>query len=455
MKNIDYSFINHSKNQTPEKERNSIHHNKLFIIIDGVGRDYLRAKATNLAYNVIQETFFRTLEKNNSPGDAILSSLKKANSVILEERLKINEKMAASVCILYIEGRIMYFSHLGDSRIYSFQDNELNQLTRDHTLREEDPFAEKRYDDPRALQALIKGLGIHEEPDIYIKKYPLEKKGMVILTTERLTERISNRDFQWLSKKFNNPKKLENSIVELYHRKGGDEGFTLGIIKYGVIPKWVRGILSVYLASFLIIIALISGYFIIYNNDVDITEESPALNEPVVVEDITGNTPVLEEQKTPDSPQAKKRSVVRQPIIVDKGKDTSVIDQPGSSDTESINEMISEVHNFLDEWTTAWELSAGSKGSINYYMSFYSDDFKSGNLDKNEWASDKSGKNRRKKWIRVEVSNIKIFKPDKDGRVKVRFSQDYRSSNYSVVSRKVLLLKKEDNKWIIVSEKSN
>lgn len=452
MKNIDYSFITHSKSQSPEKERNSIHHNGLFIIIDGVGRDYLRAKATNLAYSVIHDTFFRTLEKNNSPGDAISLSLKRANSVILEERIKINEKMAASVCILYIEGRIMYFSHLGDARIYSFQDNELNQLTRDHTLREEDPFAEKRYNDPRALQALIKGLGIHEEPDIYIKKYPLEKKGMVILTTERLTERISNRDFQWLSKKVNNPGKLEKSIVELYRRKGGDEGFTLGIIRYGVIPKWVRNILSVYLASFLIIIALISGYYIIYDND--FTEESPALNEPVIVDGITDNTPAHTEQKTADSPQPGKQSVVRQPINVDKEKDIS-IEQPGRSDTETMNEMIAEVHTFLDEWTTAWELSAGSKGTINYYISFYSDDFRSGRMDKNGWASDKSRKNRRKKWIRVEVSNIKVFRPDKDGRVKVRFSQDYRSSNYSVVSRKVLLLKKEDNKWEIVSEKSS
>ena len=223
MKNIDYSFITHSSNQSPEKDRAFIHYNNLFVVIDGVGRDYLKTKAANLAYSTIMETFFRILDENNSPGDAIFSSIKQANRFIFEERIKINEKMAASICILYIEGRIMYFSHLGDARIYSFQDNELNQLTRDHTLREEDPFAEKRYDDPRALQALIKGLGIHEEPDIYIKKYPLEKKGLIILTTERLTERVSNRDFQWLSKKIYNPKKLGKSIVELYSRKGGEE----------------------------------------------------------------------------------------------------------------------------------------------------------------------------------------------------------------------------------------
>ncbi len=449
MKNIDHSFITHSNKQSLEKERNFIHHNNLFVVIDGVGRDYLRTKAANLAYSVIMETFYRNLEENNSPGDAIFTALKKANRAILEERIKINEKMAASVCILYIEGSIMYFSHLGDARIYSYQDNELNQLTRDHTLREEDPFAEKRYNDPRALQALIKGLGIHETPDIYIKKYPLGKKGMVILTTERLTERITNRDFQWLSKKISNPKKLEKSIIDLYSRKGGDERFTLGLIKYGVFPKWIRKVLSIYLVFFIIIISLIGGYFIMYSDN-DIPVETVAMNQPVIFEeDADGVAP----QKTePSAPE--KSAVIRQPIIVDK--DIAVpVEKTSNSDIESVDNIYDQVYTILDEWKEAWEMSAGANGDIKKYISFYSNDFRSGRLNKSGWASDKSRKNKRKKWIKVEISNIKISEPDRNNNVRVRFSQDYKSSNFSVTSGKLLVLKKEDGKWLIVSEKSS
>ena len=344
----------------------------------------------------------------------------------------------------------MYFSHLGDSRIYSFQDNELNQLTRDHTLREEDPFAEKRYDDPRALQALVKGLGIHEDPEIYIKKYPLEKKGMIILTTERLTERITNRDFQWLSKKVNNPKKLGKSIVELYNRKGGDEGFTLGIIRYGVFPGWLRKILSIYLIFFLLVIAVIAGYFIKYSDN-DIPEVTTAMTKPVIVKDLTDRT--QDEQKTDVPPQSEKRSVVRQPIVINKKGATSG-EKASKPDKTDIYNIYDQVHTFLSEWKTAWELSAGRDGNSANYISFYSNDFRSGRLDKKGWASDKSRKNSRKKWIRVDISNIKISKPDDKNEVRVRFSQDYKSSNYSVISDKVLILKKENDEWVIVSEKS-
>ena len=452
MKSIDYSFVAYYDGQGDEKENNCIHRNNLFVIIDGVGRDYLGKKASNLARNAILESFFKNLEKINSPSDAVAYALQEANRIILEERLRINEKMAASVCIIFIQDKIMYFSHLGDSRIYIFQDNELNQLTRDHTLREEDPFAEKRYDDPRALQALIKGLGIHETPDIYIKKYPLEKKGILILTTERLTERVSNRDIQWLTRKIKNPKKICKSILELFGRKGGDENFTLGIIRYGVIPKWVRKILSIYVISFLIIIAGIGGYFIMYS-DHTAPERQESGTKPVVIEDLTtGKSAGIKPKELKQ--QSERKSVIRQPIVAEKAE-TPLTEKPSSQEKETSYDISTRVSHFLSEWKTAWEMSAGNKGNIKPYLSFYSNDFRAGRLGKKGWAADKSRKNKRKKWIRVDISDIKISKPDSNNQVTVSFSQNYRSSNFSVVSDKVLLLKKENNKWLIISERSN
>lgn len=453
MKDIDYSFVTYSDSQVIETENSSIHHNNLFVVIDGVGKEYLGSKASNLAYRTILESFFKYMEKLDSPSDAIAYSMQEANRIILKERIQINEKMAASVCILFIQNKIMYYSHLGDSRIYLFQDNELNQLTRDHTLKEEDPFAEKRYDDPRALQALIKGLGIYESPDIYIKKYPLEKKGMVILTTERLTERVSNRDIQWLARKVKNPKKFCKSIIELFRRKGGDESFTLGIIRYGIIPKWFRKILSIYVISFLIIIAGISLYLIRYSND-STTETANVEKKPIVVEDHTGSQLMEIRKKVVNRPQPENITTAKHPVIVGKKEPTSA-ETLATPEKESKSDIDARVHTFLSEWKTAWEMSAGDKGDITKYISLYSDDFKSGGLDKKGWASDKSRKNKRKKWIRIELRDIRISDPDKNNKIEVSFSQDYRSSNFSVVSDKKLLLKKAGNSWVICSEQSD
>lgn len=480
MKDIDYSFVTYSDSLSINKDNNYISYNNLFAIIDGVGRDYLGKKAATLARETILETFFKYFEENNSPGDAIFLSLKEANRVILEERMRLKEKMAVSVCVLYVQERIMYFSHLGDARIYAFQDNELNQLTRDHTLREQDPFAEKRYDDPRALQALIKGLGIHENPEIYIKKYPLDKKGSIILTTERLTERVTNRDLLWLSKKIRNPRKIGKTIFELFKRKGGDRGFTLGIIRFGIIPKWLKKVFSIYLIYSLVIMAIVFGYISVYHDD-NYRKTGTGITEPVVVEDLIADNidPANKEEKA--SPESVNGSAVRQPIIINKkdeiktvkpvepsGKDVQkkIAERPvlavkdtteskGAGDISDTGDIKNEVQVFLMDWKNSWEASAGKDGDMDSYISFYSDEFRSGKLDKKGWASDKSKRNIGKKWISISISDIRVSEPDADNRVKVRFKQDYSSSNYSVKSGKTMVLKKMEERWEIVSEESN
>jgi hypothetical protein len=319
--------------------------------------------------------------------------------------------MAVSVCILYLQERIMYFSHLGDARIYAFQDNELNQLTRDHTLREEDPFAEKRFDDPRALQALIKGLGIHENPEIYIKKYPLDKKGTIILTTERLTERISNRDLLWLSKKISNPKKMGKTVVELFRRKGGDRGFTLGIIRFGIVPKWLKKVFSIYLIYSLIILAVVFGYISVYH-DYDTDKPDSVTTEPFIVEDLTRKDTGTSNKKELELDESMNGSTVRQPIIITRKDETDAVKPqlPSEMDNRKITDekpsmpaikdeadINAQIQGFLMDWKKAWEASAGNDGDMDTYISFYSDGFRSGKLDKKGWAIDKTKRNREKR----------------------------------------------------------
>jgi PPM family protein phosphatase len=478
MKDIDYSFVTYSDSLSINKDNNYICYNNLYAIIDGVGRDYLGKKAADLARETILEVFFKYLEENNSPGDAILLSLKEANRVILEERLRIHEKMAVSVCILYVQEKIMYFSHLGDARIYAFQDNELNQLTRDHTLREEDPFAEKRYDDPRALQALMNGLGIHENPEIYIKKYPLDKKGNIVLTTERLTERVSNRDLLWLSKKIRNSKKLGKTIVELFRRKGGDKGFTLGIIRFGIVPKWLRKVFSIYIIYSLIILAVVFGYISVYHDE-NTGKSDDVITEPVIVEDLTHNdTDIANKKEANAQPESQNGSAVRQPIIINKKTEINsvkpivppvkdipdkVVEEPAitakdtteKTDINDARNIKQEVQGFLMDWKNAWEKSAGNDGDINAYISMYSDEFRSGKFDKKAWTTDKTNRNKGKKWIRIGISDIRISEPDAANRVKVRFRQEYSSSNFSVKSGKTMVLVKAEERWEIISEESN
>ena len=87
------------------------------------------------------------------------------------------------------------------------------------------------------------------------------------------------------------------------------------------------------------------------------------------------------------------------------------------------------------------------------YMSYYSDEFRARGLDKEGWKKDKAGKNRRKQWIKVELLNVEISEVVPGERFEVSFTQDYQSSNFSVSSKKMLVLEKEEGVWKIISEK--
>lgn len=111
-----------------------------------------------------------------------------------------------------------------------------------------------------------------------------------------------------------------------------------------------------------------------------------------------------------------------------------------------------KIIGFLDNWIGAWKNTAGKQGGMNAYMACYSDYFNAKNLTKHGWQADKFVKNSAKKWIDVKLEDVIIKKGSRADSVEVSFLQIYQSSNYSDTSNKILILKKEETGWKIISE---
>ncbi len=450
FRSLDCAFIDKGENREQQEGYSYIQGNNLFAVFDGVGAGFLGKEAEQRANRIITESFFNHLSECNSPSEAIIFSLEQANKAILEQRIFTGEKMAVSVSIIYFHDKIMFFSHLGDTRIYSFQDGELSQLTRDHTLREEDPFAEKRFTDPRALQALTQGLGIHDEPDIEVKKYPIDKRGLILLTTEALTERISNREIQWLLEKLKNPGKICKSLIDLSRRKGGDGKLTMGVVKHGLLEKWMKNVLIIYVLFFVILTFFAGSYFLKYKKDeipepqkrVKVTTEGRKVSKPIITSEQTKKT---------DTPPVRTAGT-REPIIVDDPVKRPIDTQEPVKVSNA--DLYDRIYMFVNEWRSAWENTAGRNQKIDEYISFYSGDFKTDGFNRNSWKLDKAGKGRKKQWIKINIFDIRISGPDESGSIEVRFRQDYRSSNYSGISGKIIRIKKEESGWKIFQERS-
>ena len=447
MKSLEYVFKTYISDYNIEDGESYFHRNNLFVVVEGAGGEYFGEIAREQACKIIPETFFQQLSRHNSPAAALIESFEEANKAIINERAKLGRKMAASVCAVFISQKIMYFTHLGDSRIYLFQKGELNQLTKDHTVKEEDPFAEKRIRDTRALRALTQGLGIRKNPSIEVKKYPLNKKGIILVTTAALTERVSDREILWQSTKSKNLKKLSHSLIDIAKRKGGKGVMTIGIIRFGGFARSLKNVLFTYSVFFIVILAAIGVYVLKYGGEGrDVEKIVSTRSNP---EDDRRDDSRVVEQKTSDREIKTATNIPSAPVNEER-TGASIAESPKETGAAQFN----KIYTFIVEWKTAWEKTAGENGDLEKYISFYAKDFQENGLDRDGWRQDKAAKGRKKSWIRVEISDIKISAASEESRIEVRFSQNYQSSNYSGKSEKMLILVKEGKEWKIARERS-
>ncbi len=158
---------------------------------------------------------------------------------------------------------------------------------------------------------------------------------------------------------------------------------------------------------------------------------------------------VLSQQKAIENKSTSKqvKHVVIKRVDLNKGKPVKV--QLPTTAASQTNHTV-DIKAFLMDWKTAWERTAGSKGDINTYMTYFADDFYANGLDKEGWKQDKKNKNSRKDWIRISLSDIKLKGPVVDNTVIVSFIQDFNSSNYSERSVINLKLSKEASGWKIL-----
>jgi len=468
MKNLEYAFKSYIGSQDRETSESFIHTDNLFMVVDGFGIDSLAETVKEETCRIVPNAFFKHLSENKNPADALVYAVEEANKKIIEERHKLGEKVAASISLIYFLDKIMYFTHLGDSRIYSFQAGELNQLTKDHTVKEEDPLAENKYDDPRALNALTHGLGIHEKPVVQVKKYPVYKRCLIILTTAGLTERVSNRDIAWLSKKVKRPEKIIRTLINLDKRKGGSANLTVGIIKCGGLTKMMRNALMTYFVFFLILAAVIGGFAVKFrSNDQEtqkasvekhgVQEKKADFEKPAEINTVQEDHKVVVQPIIKEKAQEKtvlkveNRASTAQPVTAEKSDKSRV---PEETANKFGADYQSDVRSFIVEWGDAWEKTAGPKGDMDGYMSFYSDKFNTEGFNKRTWRIDKETKNKRKAWITIKISNIKLSNPTKEDHIEVSFKLNFRSSNFSGSSKKILDIVKEGNTLRIIGERT-
>jgi murein L,D-transpeptidase YafK len=106
------------------------------------------------------------------------------------------------------------------------------------------------------------------------------------------------------------------------------------------------------------------------------------------------------------------------------------------------------IADLVQNWVQAWQ-----KKNIKAYIAFYDESFRSQGMNRAQWRRYKDGLNRRYRFIRVQVSRLRVNLVGPDLAL-ATFHQNYRSNYFNSRSIKALELVKRDGRWLIRREES-
>jgi murein L,D-transpeptidase YafK len=118
------------------------------------------------------------------------------------------------------------------------------------------------------------------------------------------------------------------------------------------------------------------------------------------------------------------------------------------ADADAVESDRSSLAAAFEQWRTDWQSRDTAR-----YLAHYSPKFSAGKQDLAAWSGHKRKVNAGKKWIKVGVSRVSMFRyPRERDFVVVTFDQDYRSDGLSNVMRKRQYWVKDGARWTILYE---
>jgi len=216
----------------------------LFIIADGMGGHKAGEIASRMAVEIISSSFLDQIKGSSSEMDddsiinAIRNSIYKANDEIYRKSSEVEEYsgMGTTVTMAYENNGKFFIGHVGDSRAYLLRDNQLWQMTKDHSLVEElikngsITREEARFHPQKNI--ITRALGIDKEVEIDLIVKEKLKDDILILCTDGLTNMLNDDEIKELLISSDNMQKACDFMVQLSNEKGGLDNISVVAVKF-------------------------------------------------------------------------------------------------------------------------------------------------------------------------------------------------------------------------------
>lgn len=205
---------------------------QLFSVCDGMGGEEFGELASLIAVKTL--SFYQ-----NSIDDHILDYIERTNNAICEEIKKHSKRIGTTFAALSVKEGIANIYNIGDSRVYLFRSNSLQQISKDHTMIQQllsmnMISAEQAKRNPNRHK-LTQHFGIFPEEMIIepfcAKPIVIKNNDIFLLCSDGLTDMLTDEEIQRCLSVERDPPAMADSLLEAALQKGGKDNITVLIVK--------------------------------------------------------------------------------------------------------------------------------------------------------------------------------------------------------------------------------
>ncbi|RLI91447.1 MAG: serine/threonine-protein phosphatase [Candidatus Altiarchaeales archaeon] len=194
---------------------------KLILILgDGMGGPPAGEVASYLGTRILAKFLMTELLsaiKEINYSSALESGIKKANKEIFDYAMRNPQYrgMGTTLVAAILDNEKLYVGNVGDSRLYIINEEEIKQITEDHT----------------AGAVLTRVVGCFPDVEVDLTELTLKKEDIILMCCDGLTDMVEDNEIQRIVLESKTVEDACNNLVHLANEMGGMDNISLILVK--------------------------------------------------------------------------------------------------------------------------------------------------------------------------------------------------------------------------------
>ncbi len=223
----------------------------LYLVADGMGGHASGEVASQMAVDTVAEFFRETavdedmtwpykMEKGRAyEENRLAAAIKLANLRIFEKAKGDPSKhhgMGTTLVASFVSDGLIYFGHVGDSRIYRLRDGELTQVTEDHSLLNDyikmKDLTEEEIENFPHKNVIVRALGMKETVQVDVDHEEPKPGDLYMMCSDGLNGMIKDELIHEIMVKFRDD--LEGcvqALIDAANENGGKDNTTVVVVE--------------------------------------------------------------------------------------------------------------------------------------------------------------------------------------------------------------------------------